>query len=169
MGYDLYGAPQIGFPVPVVGFNRQTGGGRTVNTIDTVDFYQLTVREGQYEYDGQWRDFAPATKVLKIREANGSLREEKLEVRRSVHGPVVLDEQGVTLAMRVAGLDRPKMLEQWFRMGGAQTLNEFERALRMQAIPMWHVNYADTAGPFRWSLMAWCRGDRRVTMPIGQK
>ena len=22
-GYDLYGAPQIGFPVPVVGFNRK--------------------------------------------------------------------------------------------------------------------------------------------------
>ena len=145
-GYDLYGAPQIGFPVPVVGFNRQTGWGRTVNTIDTVDFYRLTARDGRYEYDGQWRDFARATKVLKIREANGTLREEKLEVRRSVHGPVVLDEQGVTLAMRVAGLDRPKMLEQWFRMGGAQTLNEFERALRMQAIPMWHVNYADAAG-----------------------
>ena len=145
-GYDLYGAPQIGFPVPVVGFNRHTGWGRTVNTIDTVDFYRLTARDGQYEYDGQWRDFERATKVIKIREANGSLREEKLEVRRSVHGPVVLDEQGVTLAMRVAGLDRPKMLEQWFRMGGARTLNEFERALRMQAIPMWNVNYADSAG-----------------------
>ena len=145
-GYDLYGAPQIGFPVPVVGFNRHTGWGRTVNTIDTVDFYRLTSRDGQYEYEGQGRDFERATKVIKIREANGTLREEKLEVRRSVHGPLVLDEQGVTLAMRVAGLDRPKMLEQWFRMGGAQTLNEFERALRMQAIPMWQVNYADSAG-----------------------
>lgn len=145
-GYDLYGAPQIGFPVPVVGFNRHAGWGRTVNTIDTVDFYRLTVREGKYEYDGQWRDFERSTKILQIREANGSLREEKLEVRRSVHGPVVLDDQGVTLAMRVAGLDRPKMLEQWFRMGGAQTLNEFERALRMGSIPMWQANYADSAG-----------------------
>ncbi|MBY0503568.1 MAG: penicillin acylase family protein [Bryobacteraceae bacterium] len=145
-GYDLYGAPQIGFPVPVVGFNRYTGWGRTVNTIDTVDFYRLTTRDGKYEYDGQWKDFERATKTLKIREANGTLREEKLEVRRSIQGPVVLDEQGVTLAMRVAGIDRPKMLEQWFRMGGARSLDEFERALRMQAIPMWHVNYADSAG-----------------------
>jgi acyl-homoserine-lactone acylase len=145
-GYDLYGAPQIGFPVPVVGFNRQTGWGRTVNTIDTVDFYRLTAKDGKYEYDGQWRDFERATRTFKVREANGTLREEKVEVRRSVHGPVVLDEQGVTLAMRVAGIDRPKMLEQWFRMGGARTLDEFERALRMQAIPMWHVNYADSSG-----------------------
>ena len=28
-GYDLYGAPQVGFPVPVVGFNRKAGWSRT--------------------------------------------------------------------------------------------------------------------------------------------
>lgn len=145
-GYDLYGAPQIGFPVPVIGFNRETGWGRTVNTIDTVDFYRLTHREGKYEYDGQLREYERSTKRFKVRGANGAMREERVEVRRSVHGPVVLDEQGVTLAMRVAGIDRPKMLEQWFRMGGARTLSEFERALRMQAIPMWHANYADKDG-----------------------
>ena len=38
--YDQVGTPQVGFPVAVVGFNRHTGWGRTVNTIDTVDFYQ---------------------------------------------------------------------------------------------------------------------------------
>ena len=42
--YNLYGTPQIGFPVPVVGFNRHAGWGRTVNTIDTVDFFKLTIR-----------------------------------------------------------------------------------------------------------------------------
>ena len=61
-GYDLYGAPQIGFPTPVVGFNPRTGWGRTVNTIDTVDFYELTVRDGQYEFDGKLRPFETQTK-----------------------------------------------------------------------------------------------------------
>ncbi len=145
-GYDLYGAPQIGFPVPIIGFNRHAGWGRTVNTIDTVDFYRLTTRDGKYEYDGELKAFETTTRTFKVREPDGTLRTEKLEIRRSVHGPVVLDEQGVTLAMRVAGLDRPRMLEQWFRMGGARTVNEFERALRMQAIPMWHANYADSEG-----------------------
>ena len=56
-GYDLYGAPQIGFPVPVVGFNRKAGWSRTVNTIDTVDFYKLTVKDGKYEFDGTLREF----------------------------------------------------------------------------------------------------------------
>jgi acyl-homoserine lactone acylase PvdQ len=46
--YDQVGTPQVGFPVAVVGFNRHTGWGRTVNTIDTVDFYKLTVQNDQY-------------------------------------------------------------------------------------------------------------------------
>jgi acyl-homoserine-lactone acylase len=145
-GYDLYGAPQIGFPVPVVGFNHRTGWGRTVNTIDTVDFYQLKVREGQYEFDGKLRPFEKETKTLRVKQPDGSLREEKLEIRRSLHGPVVFDDGKLTVAMRVAGLDRPKMLEQWFRMGEAQNLEEFKNALRMMAVPMWNANYADADG-----------------------
>ncbi len=145
-GYDQVGAPQVGFPVAVVGFNRHTGWGRTVNTIDTVDFYRLTVKDGQYVFDGALRPFERDTRALKIRQADGSLREERLEIRRTVHGPVVFDDNGVTVAMRVAGLDRPKMLEQWFRMGEARTLEEFQSALRMMSVPMWHVNYADDKG-----------------------
>ncbi len=145
-GYDLYGAPQIGFPTPVVGFNQRTGWGRTVNTIDTVDFYALTVKGGQYEFDGTLRDFERVTKTLKIKQPDGSFKEEKLEIRRSVQGPVVFDQQGVTIAMRVAGLDRPKMLEQWFRMGEATNLEQFKDALRMASVPMWNANYADADG-----------------------
>ena len=145
-GYDLYGAPQIGFPTPVVGFNPRTGWGRTVNTIDTVDFYELTVRDGQYEFDGKLRPFETQTKVIKIKQSDGTFQYEKLEIRRSIHGPVVFSGKGVTVAMRVAGLDRPKMLEQWFRMGEARNLEEFKSALRMMAVPMWNANYADADG-----------------------
>ncbi|MBZ5607890.1 MAG: penicillin acylase family protein [Acidobacteriia bacterium] len=145
-GYDLYGAPQIGFPTPVVGFNPHAGWGRTVNTIDTVDFYALKVKGGQYEFDGALRDFERQTKTLKIKQADGSFKEERLEIRRSVQGPVVFDQQGATIAMRVAGLDRPKMLEQWFRMGEATNLDQFKDALRMGCVPMWNANYADAQG-----------------------
>jgi acyl-homoserine-lactone acylase len=145
-GYDLYGTPQIGFPVPVVGFNRHSGWGRTVNTIDNVDFYRLKTRDGKYEFDGVLREYARESASFKIKQADGKLREEKIEIRKSVHGPVVYDEQGITVAMRVAGIDRPKMLEQWFRMGGARNLEEFKDAMRMIAVPMWHANYADADG-----------------------
>jgi acyl-homoserine-lactone acylase len=144
--YDLYGAPQVGFPVPVVGFNRHAGWGRTVNTIDTVDFFKLTVKDGQYMYDGKLKAFERVTKTMKVRQPDGSMTSETIEIRRSVHGPVVFDEDGLTVAMRVAGIDRPRMLEQWFKMGEATTLKQFEDALRVMAVPMWHANYADDRG-----------------------
>lgn len=144
--YDLYGAPQIGFPVAVVGFNRRAGWSRTVNTIDTVDFFRITVKDGQYLFDGALRPFERATATVKIKQADGSLRSETIDIKRTVHGPVVYDKDGVTVAMRVAGLDRPRMLEQWFRMGEAQTLEQFQNALRIGAVPMWNANYADDRG-----------------------
>src|SRR5258705_13313247 len=101
-GYDLYGAPQIGFPTPVIGFNPSAGWGRTVNTIDTVDFYRLKVKDGQYELDGKQRPFERETKTLKIKQADGAFREDNLEIRRSAHGPVGFDENGLTVPMRVA-------------------------------------------------------------------
>jgi acyl-homoserine lactone acylase PvdQ len=58
----------------------------------------------------------------------------------------VYDHDGLTIAMRVVGLDRPKMLEQWFRMGEAQNLTQFQDALRMASVPMWNANYADSDG-----------------------
>ena len=144
--YDLYGAPQICFPTPVIGFNKHAGWGRTVNTIDTVDFYKLSVRGNQYEYDGAWKDFTTTQSSIKITQPDGLFRTELITTKHSIHGPVVFDNQGITVAMRVAGIDRPKMLEQWYRMGGATNLTEFKDALRMTAVPMWNANYADDQG-----------------------
>ena len=146
-GYDLYGAPQIGFPTPVVGFNRRTGWGRTVNTIDTVDFYRLTVKGDQYEFDGKLRPFEHASKTLKIKQPDGSFhRRESSRSCAAFRALSSYNEKGMMVAMRVAGLDRPKMLEQWFRMGEAKNLEEFKSALRMMAVPMWNANYADADG-----------------------
>ncbi len=86
-GYDLYGAPQIGFPTPVVGFNRHAGWGRTVNTIDTVDFYKLTVKDDQYEYDGKWKPFEHATKTIKIKQPDGTFKEETIANPPQHSGP----------------------------------------------------------------------------------
>src|SRR5437764_8251399 len=92
------------------------------------------------------RDFEQHTKTLNVRMPNGSMQEARLLVREAVQGPVVYHKDGLTIAMRVVGLDRPKMLEQWFRMGEAQNLEQFKTALRMMSVPMWNANYADIDG-----------------------
>ncbi len=127
--FDQVGAPQVGFPVAVVGFNRHYRLG-THGQHDRHGRLLPVDRQGRGIHVRRCarRPFDRETRTLKIRQADGTLREERLEIRRSVHGPVVFDENGVTIAMRVAGLDRPKMLEQWFRMGEARTLEEFQSA-----------------------------------------
>ena len=74
------------------------------------------------------------------------MREEPCEIRRSVHGPVVGEKNGRAIAERIAGLDRPYILEQWWDMLGARNLEEFEQVLRRLQIPMFNVVYADKDG-----------------------
>ncbi|MEO5952484.1 MAG: penicillin acylase family protein, partial [Chloroflexia bacterium] len=145
-GYNFVGAPQIGFPVAVIGFNEHAGWGRTVNTIDTVDFYKFTTDGNKYQFDGQWKDFTTTTSTIKIKLPNHTYKNETITTKHSVHGPVVYDNMGVTVAMRVAGIDRPKMLEQWHKMSQATNLAQFKAALQMTSVPMWNANYADDQG-----------------------
>ena len=48
--------------------------------------------------------------------------------------------------MRVAGLDRPLALEQYWRMETAHDFADYQRALRLQQVPSFNVVYADRAG-----------------------
>jgi acyl-homoserine-lactone acylase len=58
----------------------------------------------------------------------------------------VAERDGMTVAMRVAALDRPRLFEQFWRMGLAHTLAEWEDAMRMQQLPLFNTAYADRDG-----------------------
>jgi acyl-homoserine-lactone acylase len=85
---------------------------------------------------------------IRVKQADGRLKEVPLVIRRSVHGPVV-ETGGKTYALRIAGLQVasfPRLLEQWWEMGCARDLTQFRAALRRQQLPMFNVIYADGAG-----------------------
>ncbi|MEM7770149.1 MAG: acylase [Cyanobacteria bacterium P01_A01_bin.37] len=145
-GFDAYGASLIGIPVLTIAFNDYLGWTHTVNTHDGWDAYELTVTERGYQFDGAVRAFEQAEQVLKIRQPDGSIREEPLLVRRSVHGPVVAEDNDTALALRVVGLDQSGALEQWWDMARATNLAEFEAALQRLQIPMFTILYADREG-----------------------
>ena len=71
-------------------------------------------------------------------------------MRRSVHGPVVAERDGSPIALRLVAVDRwvsaAGVLEQWWEMGRAQSLAEFEAALRRLQLPLTTVLYADRDG-----------------------
>src|SRR5262245_38333297 len=103
-GVSSYGAVWVGFPVLRQCFNDYLGWTQTTNSPDEADLYRLTLKDGGYVLDGKTMEFDVEQQVIKIRNADGTMREEPLTVRRTVHGPVVANRDGATVAMRVAAL-----------------------------------------------------------------
>ncbi|NJL80914.1 MAG: acylase [Richelia sp. SM2_1_7] len=145
-GIDAYGASLVGIPVLNIAFNDNLGWTHTVNTHDGWDAYQLELAGDGYRFDGKVRPFETKTVSLKVKQNNGTLREQPLVVKSSVHGPVVSEKDGKVTALRVVGLEQPGVLEQWWDMARSQNLAEFEKALQRLQLPMFTVIYADREG-----------------------
>jgi len=145
-GIDAYGATLVGIPVLAIAFNNNLGWTHTVNTYDGWDLYELKLANNGYLFDGTARKFLSKTLPLKVKQKDGSLQEQPLVVKSSIHGPVVLEKDGKAIALRVAGLDRPGVLQQWWDMARAKNLNQFETALKRLQLSMFTVMYADREG-----------------------
>ena len=145
-GVTSYGAVWVGFPVLRQCFTEYVGWTQTTNNPAESDLYGLVLKDGGYVLDGQVKPFGTHTETIKVKLADGTVKEEALVVRRSVHGPVVAERKGMPIAMRVAALDRPKMFEQFWRMGLAKTFTEWDAAMRMQQLPLFNTAYADRDG-----------------------
>lgn len=143
---DVYGVALIGFPTLVIGFNERVGWSHTVNTVDVLDTYRLALEPGGYRFDGAVRPFETSARTLRVKGADGTLRDEELVIRRSVHGPVVRMAGDRALALRTTSLDAGGALRQFRDMGRARDLAEFEAALRRMQLPMFNVVYADRDG-----------------------
>ena len=145
-GVNIYGANLVGAPVLGTAFNEHLGWTHTVNTLDGQDLYELQVEAGGYRWNGRTLPFDERQEIVKIKQPDGGWKEESLIVKRSIHGPIVDESEGRALAVRVVGLDQPGALEQWWNMGRARNLEEFEDALRELQIPMFTIVYADRDG-----------------------
>lgn len=141
-----YGSTLVGLPVLFLAFNDNLGWTHTVNTLDASDRYDLTLQDDGYLLDGQTVAFEKRTVVIKIKQDDGTLQEEKMEIKISKHGPVTSEKDNKATVVRIAGLENDKIFEEYHKMGSAKNLAEFEDALKMLQIPMFNVIYADKAG-----------------------
>jgi acyl-homoserine-lactone acylase len=145
-GFELYGATQIGLPVVRFAFNQRMGMSNTVNGMLGATTYRLMPSEGGYLFDGKVLPFQRERTVYKVRQPDGSLVSKTLEIRSTVHGPVIDRKDGTMVAIRVAGLDRPGMLQQYFDMATAPSFEAYSAALRRLQIPTFNILYADREG-----------------------
>ncbi|SER89118.1 acylase [Sphingobium sp. YR768] len=146
-GMAIYGATQVGLPVMRFGFNNDLGFTNTVNTMLGYSSFALTLADGGYSFDGKTLPFKTAQKSYKVKQADGSLKTVTFTQRYAVQGPVFdLPGGKTTIAVKVAGLDRPGVLQQYLDMGKAHDWAGFEKALRQMQVPMFNIVYADRGG-----------------------
>ncbi|NIJ51501.1 acylase [Dyadobacter arcticus] len=145
-GINAYGISRMGFPVLTMAFNDVAGYSQTVNTNDGQDFFELKEKDGGYLWDGKVTPFETKEKILKIKQPDGTLSEEKMVARRSIHGPVVSEKGGRTIAMKIAGLDQYGIFEQYLEMCKARDFEAFNAAVSKLQIPMYTLMFADNQG-----------------------
>jgi acyl-homoserine-lactone acylase len=147
-GVNVYGGALVGSPVLQIAFNDDLGWTHTVNTQDSEDLYELTLAGDGYRYDGAVRAFSERMHVLRVRDSSGTLRDDTLRVRSSIHGPVVATKPGKAIALRVVGMTpaTPYGFEQWWDMGRAHDFAEFRRAIQPNQITGQNIVYGDRAG-----------------------
>ncbi|MBC8242853.1 MAG: penicillin acylase family protein [Verrucomicrobia bacterium] len=147
-GQNIYGGLFPGSPVIFLGHNEQIAWGHTVNQPDLVDVFELELHpenENRYKVDGEWLELERRLAPLEVRLWRNFRWTVNREVLRSVHGPA-MRVGGKVYAIRYAGMDEFRQIEQWYRMGRARNLDEFKDALRLHALPMFNTGYGDRNG-----------------------
>ncbi|KWV90607.1 acylase [Erythrobacter sp. YT30] len=145
-GWHFTGANFPGSPFPFLGHNEHLGWTNTVNRPDMADVYKLEVNEAgtQYRLDGEWRDLERKTVTLPVKMGPVTLPISR-EVLRSVHGPVIQNENGY-FAIRYGGMDSVEQLDAYYRLNKTTNLEEWQEQIARMAIPSTNFIYADKEG-----------------------
>jgi acyl-homoserine-lactone acylase len=150
-GIAMYGATQVGLPVLRFCFNEDHALTNTVNATTASTTYKLTLAKlpdgsDGYMLDGKVKAFDKGSKTIKVKQDGGSLKDEVVQTRDSVFGPVFARADGTTIAIHAAGLDRPFGAQEYWDLDNAHGLTEFVAALKRLQIPMFNILYADKDG-----------------------
>ncbi|MCC6425465.1 MAG: penicillin acylase family protein [Phycisphaerales bacterium] len=136
--------------LPCAGFNRHMGWSLTVNYPDIADTYAIRFDvpgdELAYRHGDEVLHASKWTKTIKVRTAGGGVEEQEITLYKTIHGPLTHSANGVSYAVRTAGLEDLRSIEQWYRMARASTLEEWKSAVSMFGVVFHNLVYADDQG-----------------------
>ncbi len=137
----------LGGAVLGIGFNDDLGWTHTNNTIQNTNLYQVTLNaDGTYDFGGGTRPLDHRADIVKVRASDGSLQSQTIDIYATVQGPLVARNGTKALALRVAGLDQPSLVTQYWGMIASHNLGEFILANSFLQMPFFNVIYADRDG-----------------------
>jgi penicillin amidase/acyl-homoserine-lactone acylase len=147
-GWHVAGGFFPGSPFMLHGHNEHLGWAHTVNKPALITVYKLSLNpanENQYLLDGQWKDFETRDAALRVKLLGPLAWTFHRPVLHSVHGPV-LKGAGGAYALRWAGMGEIDQPLQYFRENKARNLEEWQAAVRINAVPSLNYIYADEKG-----------------------
>ena len=141
------GVVTVGSPYLGIGYNDDLGWTHTNDTIQAANLFEVTLApDGTYAFGRRRLPLRHRTETIEIRQKDGSLAARTTDLYATVHGPVVARRGAQMLALRVAGLDQPGIVTQYWRMIEARNLDQFIAADAMLQMPFFNVVYADRDG-----------------------
>lgn len=145
--YKIYGASLVGLPSILMGFNENISWTHTVNPVDNTDFFEVKKKDDTYYLDGEYLPFEESSYTVKELKEDGTIETHEMTRKKTKHGVVIKEGEEKVIAMRFAQMDGYiPFLEQYYLMGSAQNLEEFNQALSLRQMPLLNTLYADTDG-----------------------
>ena len=141
------GVVTVGSPFLGIGYTDRIGWTHTNNTIQNANLYEISIAaDYTYRFGHKHLPLLHRTDLVKVRRPDGSLASRPIDIEESIHGPIVARRGDRALALRVAGLDQPSLVTQYWRMIEAHGLRDFIAADAMLQMPFFNVIYADRDG-----------------------
>ncbi|SFR44635.1 penicillin acylase family protein [Halogeometricum limi] len=119
-----------GVPFVIIGRTTDVAWGVTNVGGDFTDAYTYETRDGQYLYDGEYRDYDTKTETISVAGAP----DVTVEVRKTVHGPVV-EREGREVAIAWPGFSATNESLGVYRLNRAETMADVRDALRIWDVP----------------------------------
>ncbi|WP_435064520.1 penicillin acylase family protein [Halobaculum sp. EA56] len=151
--YRVRGVTFPGVPFVVIGENDRGAWGFTNAGADVIDFYGYETRADgtEYRYGDEWRPFESETRTIAVADAP----DREVEVRRSVHGPVLgADAGGAGFRSEVGvawtGLSATRTTNAILALNRSRGAGDVDDALREFDEPTQCLVYADRDGEVRY-------------------
>lgn len=150
-GLAVAGVSVPGAPGVLIGHNQQVAWGLTMVMLDDQDLFRLTLNEqGTHELFGErWLPLVMQRQTLKVRGENSP---REVVLKRSIHGPVVREENGQAYALAWTALVSRSPVACFLGLASAASVYEGMEAFATCESPAMNLLLADRHGNIAWQV-----------------